>query len=38
MFENGYFHHEESLKTNSPFVFEIFNIILLGALGILLSI
>ena len=38
LFENGYFHHVENLKTNSCFVFEILNKILLGALGSLLSI
>ena len=38
MYENGYFHHVENLMTNSRFVFEIFNKIFLGALGILLSI
>ena len=36
--ESGYFDHEENLKTYGHFVFEIFNKILLGALGILLSI
>ena len=38
LFENGYFHHVENLKTYNRFVFEIFNKILLGALGILLRI
>ena len=38
LFENAYFHQVENLRTYSLFVFEIFNKILLGALGFLLSI